>query len=395
MLPSAVKTRGPSDTASAVVVALDRQGWLRLDEAACLPLRSHFGQCRLCQSVCPAGVIEVSVERVSVREGCTRCGRCAAACPVAAIHLEGFELGTPAGGDQPVELECAKVPEAERAPGAIVVPCLGGISAGRLAQLNERAAGRPVRIVDRGWCARCNAGRGSERPAQRAVETVRLWLSEIGDEETRAPEIVERPLPLERMPADIPEPEKREAAAPMSRRQFFRSLAESPLGLRPTPMGSDGRCAFPAASRRPSPERERLLAALSAAAARAGSALPAELYPRVHNNGACADHRVCTAACPTGALKVTEADGASALAFSAAACIACGACTRACPEGALALEPYGGGPERVTVASHRRQPCANCGEEFSPRAGETLCATCKKSQRFISDAMSKLFGARP
>jgi len=369
---------------------------LRLDEGACLPLRSQFGGCSACAAVCPVGVLSVAVERVALADGCTNCGRCVAACPNEALQIDGFDAieKLPVGA-QPIELECAKVPADARSADAIVVPCLGGISPGRLAALNERAAGREVRLIDRGWCGQCKAGCGPAHPAQAAVHTVALWLHAV-DEPIAAPHIVLRALPLARMPADIPFPDRAPDPGPaMTRRQFFRTLAESPTGRPRTTMGTDGRAAFPASARRESPERRRLLDAIAAAAQRAGGGVPAEFFPIVTNNGACADHRVCTAACPTGALKVTEADGAAALTFSAAACIACGACTRACPEGALAVEPHGGGPERVTVASHTRQPCSNCGDEFSPRAGETLCATCKKSQRFIGDAMSQLFGARP
>jgi ferredoxin len=378
------------------LLALRDDARLRLDEGACLPLRSQFGGCRACATVCPVGVLSVAVERVTLAEGCTNCGRCVAACPNEALQMDGFEtIEKLSLGERPIELECAKVPADARGAEAIVVPCLGGISPGRLAALNERAAGREVRLIDRGWCGQCKSGCQSAHPAQGAVDAVALWLHAV-DESAAVPHIVSRPLPIDRMPADIPLAEPvRDPGPAMTRRQFFRTLAESPTGRPRTPMGANGRAAFPASTRRESPERRRLLDAIAAAAQRAGRGVPAEFFPKVANNGACADHRVCTAACPTGALKVTEADGASVLTFSAAACIACGACTRACPEGALAVEPHGGGPERVTVASHTRQPCANCGEHFSPRAGETLCATCKKSQRFISDAMSQLFGARP
>lgn len=367
---------------------------LRLDEGACLPLRSDFGGCRACATVCPASVLSVSVERVRLAEGCTSCGRCVAACPNDALQIDGFGAleALPATADV-IELECAKVPATLRA-GAIVVPCLGGISAGRLAELSERAAAREVRLIDRGWCGPCKAGGGAAHPAQAAVDTVALWLRAI-DEHASAPRIEKRPLPTTLMRTDIPVEEPRPDPGPgMTRRQFFRTLAESPTGRPRTPMGGNGRAAFPANTRRESPERRRLLDALAAAAARRGKDVPAEFYPRVANNGTCADHGVCTAACPTGALKIVADDGAAALTFSAAACIACGACTRACPEGALSLDPHGGGPSISTIATHVQRACESCGDAFAPRAGETLCLACSKSQRFIGDAMSQLFGAR-
>lgn len=378
------------------MLALREDARLRLDEGACLPLRSHFGGCRACAAVCPAGVLSVAVEQVKLAEGCTNCGRCVAACPNAALQIDGFEpladkLPT---GTEAIELECAKVPARARSAGAVVVPCLGGISAGRLAELNERAGGREVRLIDRGWCAQCEAGCGATHPARPAVDAVALWLHAI-DESAAAPRIVSRALPPALMPAEIPLAQAAPDQGPaMTRRQFFRTLAESPAGRPRTPMGANGRAAFPGSKRRESPERRRLLDALTAAAKRRGKDVPAEFFPRVTNNGACSDHRVCTAACPTGALKVVTDEGAAALTFAAAACIGCGACTRACPEGALTLDAHGGEPAATTIASHAQRICTACGDAFASRAGETVCLACSKSQRFIGDAMTQLFGAR-
>ncbi|MFN3564668.1 MAG: DUF362 domain-containing protein [Burkholderiaceae bacterium] len=377
------------------LLTLNDDAHLRLDEGACLPLRSHFGGCRACASVCPVGVLSVAVERVELAEGCTNCGRCVGACPNEALQIDGFEpLGKLPAGTEPIELECAKVPVEVRTADAIVVPCLGGISPGRLAELNERASGRDVQLIDRGWCGQCKAGCGAVHPARPAVDTVALWLHAI-DETAAVPRIVSRPLPPTLMPAEIPLAEaQRDPGPAMTRRQFFRTLAESPTGRPRTPMGANGRAAFPASKRRESPERRRLLDALAAAAKRRGGQVPAEFFPRVTNNGACADHRVCTAACPTGALKVVDDDGAATLTFAAAACIGCGACTRACPEGALALDAHGGSPAVTPIASHVQSVCTACGDAFASRAGETVCLACSKSQRFIGDAMTQLFGAR-
>jgi Fe-S-cluster-containing hydrogenase component 2 len=172
-------------------------------------------------------------------------------------------------------------------------------------------------------------------------------------------------------------------------------MVDDPIGRRrsATPMGGSGRAAFPASQRREAPDRRRLLHALECASDRARSSLPAELFPRVTSNGACLDHRVCTAACPTGALKVVAIEGGASLTFSAAACIGCSACVRSCPEGALTVDLHGGDQAPAVIAQHLQQTCSTCGDEFTPHQAETICQACSKTQRFMGDAMSKLFGS--
>jgi ferredoxin len=379
-------------------VVLNERARLRLTEGACLPLRSDFGQCRACESVCPVRVIRVSAEAVALDDGCLHCGRCVAACPTDALQLDGYAFSVPAAErTAPIEVECAKVPAAVRASDAVVIPCLGALSTGRLAQLHEAAGEHGVVLVDRGWCRGCSAGCGDGRhPAAAALEQVVLWLESINDPRP-APRWASRPLPQSQMPESIPLPPAPADQGPaLTRRQFFRSVVEDPVGRRRnvTPMGGSGRAAFPASQRREAPDRRRLLDALDRAATRAGTALPDELFPRVVNNGACVDHRVCTAACPTGALKVVAIDGAASLTFSAVACIGCGACQRSCPEGALMVDIHGGGERApAVIARHTQQTCSSCGEVFTPRAGEALCLACSKTQRFLGDAMAKLFGS--
>lgn len=369
---------------------------LRLDEGACLPLRSDFGGCRACASTCPARVLDVSVDRVALADGCLHCGRCMAACPTEALHLDGFDIGELPPAPEPIEVECAKVPVKERAARSIQVPCLGGLSAGRIAALHEAAGSEGIALVDRGWCGRCRAGGGDAHPAAAELERAALWLEAVHDPRP-APRMQSRPLPPERMPEQIPLPAEAVDQGPsVSRRQFFRTLAADPVGRtrKATPMGGDGKAAFPATGRRESPERRRLLDALDAAAARGGATVPAEFFPRLAVIGVCADHRVCTAACPTGALTVVATEGAASLTLAATACIGCSACARSCPEGALAVQAHGGERAPVVLAHHVQQECRSCGDVFTPRAGEPLCLACSKTQRFIGDAMAQLFGAR-
>lgn len=383
-------------------IDLRPDGLLRLREGACLPLRSAFGRCRACADVCPVQALKVEIERLSVSDACVGCGRCVAACPNEALEIDGLEpLGaaTQPATEMVVRLECSRVPHDENRPETVRVPCLGAVSAGWLVHLQVHAGDRPVQVIDRGWCATCPAGGQTQHPAQTAIDKAAFWMSNLdcGDRLPALPQLrTERLAPQRAQPLRLP-PRNELDPTPISRRQFFRTLASHPTGPKrhAAPMGADGQAAFPASARRPSPERARLLAALDRAARDAGAEVPAEFFPRLTQTGACVDHRVCVGACPTGALSVADAGDATRLRFNAETCIACGACVRACPEGALQLDAHGGGARQAQViAEHERRTCESCGETFAARERVTLCPTCIKTQRFIGDAMTRLFGAR-
>jgi ferredoxin len=174
-------------------------------------------------------------------------------------------------------------------------------------------------------------------------------------------------------------------------------------------MGGDGRAAYPADARQPSPERQRQHAALLSLADRQGRSVPAEFFPALHADASCCDQRLCAALCPTAALTVAD-DGATAhLRLDPLRCIACGTCVRGCPEGSLSLQPHGGLPTAQTLVTHQRVRCSDCGDIFTPAgpaqpgladAASTaappagICPTCTKSRRFMADARRQLFGAR-
>jgi ferredoxin len=361
---------------------------LRLDEGACLPLRSKAGQCSACADVCPAGVLRAEVAAIGLDEGCLNCGRCAAACPTEALSLEGYGIAATArAGTGPLRIECWKVMRSRSGTEAVRVPCLGGLSTGRVLELWRAAGEAGLELVDRGWCGACSAGGGDRHPAQGSLDAARLWLEALGVEPERLPRLVSRPLPAREMPESIPAPE---TERPVSRRQFLHALAAAPV-----PVGAPGAPAFPASARRESGERRRVLDALGAIAAERGTPLPEELFARVTNNGACADHRICTAICPTGALAVRALDGQTALEFDAETCIACGACERACPEHALSLQAHGGARERRIVAMHRARRCAACGEQYAAKdEDQGLCASCRKTRRFLRSGAALWRAAR-
>ena len=407
------------------------------DEAACLPLRSRFGQCRACSDACPVGALSVELDAVRLGEACTGCGRCTVVCPTEALTLpdvskivarwDELRSQTTRGEDQttrgeddckvtpatssaspstptPVErlprrIECALVPEHARAPGTTVLPCLAALKTSHLCSL--AAASEAVEIIDRGWCPGCSAtkwGQDAPHPASAVVEEARLLLESIGAKQL--PQLVSEPLPLGERPAERPQSKPEDAPANPARRWFFtRGVAESPaMPTAVTPMGGDGRAAYPAAKRRPSPDRTRLVASLTQLAAVSGSELPEELFPALAVDDSCCDHRMCVALCPTTALTVFDNGADAHLLFDSPRCIGCGACVRSCPAGALHLSRTGGERQAVRLITHRQQTCSSCGAVFTPSAemraaGRSfVCPTCTKSSDFIADARRQLFG---
>ena len=372
------------------------------DEGACLPLRSRHGQCRACAVACPVGALTVSVEAVELAESCIGCGRCTAACPTQALALpELAMLADPVPAvarSAMLRVECRKVPADRLATGTLVVPCLGALTAGHL--LARQAAGIVVQIVDRGWCAGCEAGcteAHPDHPAQAALDAAVLWLDAIG--ERRRPSIVREALPLDQRPSAMAP--AAEETPRVDRRSFFREALQRPTGRqRPAavPMGGSGRAAYPANQRRPSPERERQLAAAAVLAQAHETAMPAEMYPQLHVDGRCCDRRLCVALCPTAALSVADDGLAVHLQWSSERCIGCGTCVRGCPEVAIHLQAHGGRPGVQVLATHRRACCPSCGDAFTPAPGQeepdpsALCPTCTKSRRFMNDARRQLFG---
>lgn len=415
----------------------DDRGLLH-DEAACLPLRSRHGRCSACAAACPVGALAVTVDAVTLSDACTGCGRCTAACPTQALALPEVDAllsrwaaAPPVGAPRPhaatVRIECRMVPPERLLPGSAVLPCLGALTPGML--LAQTAAGAAVDVVDRGWCAGCPTGGaaaagpaddgthaaeravpgGAAHPAAASVAATVLWLQAIaaGSGAAAPPPVVLRrePLPATMRPAALPPAPA--PAEPLDRRRFFRAALAKPAGRdRPlaTPIGGDGRAAYPADARQPSPERTRQLAALQALADQQGSAVPTEFFPRLHAAPQCCDRRMCVALCPTAALTVADDAGCCVLRFDASRCIACGTCVRACPEAALSLWPHGGTAESQTLATHRRARCADCGDVFTPAtatdvaaaagdAAAVRCPACTKSRRFMADARRQLFGA--
>ncbi len=382
-----MKTAAPTATVTFQRLNPDAPVGLRAD--ACLPLRTHRAECNACVTVCPVGVLARSDDGFSLADGCLGCGRCATVCPMGALAVQGFAPNPDnAGATGTLAVDCRRVPAGLSPVGALRVPCLGGLSVGRLLALRLAAGERPLKLLDRGWCGNCPAGKGARHPARATLLETRAWLRQTGVPPALWPRLTRRRLP----PAARPEPVGAAPTPPVRRRDFFGELARELMagaGARPA-----ARIAANPDRQRRSPERERRRLALGGLAVRYGTTVPARFYPAVRIGNTCRAHGLCAALCPTGALRVyAEDDDARGVAFDAAACIACGLCRAICPERALRLQSEGGGTADKVVAltEHATRPCADCGQTFVAGDRETLCPTCRKSRAFAQTGFKALF----
>lgn len=323
---------------------------------------------------CPTGVLTVTHHGPRLATGCVECGQCAAACPNEALALPGFALRAKRQSGA-VAVDCWRVPRSESPVGAIRVPCLGGLTATDLLELSAEADGRPVALLDRGFCARCPAG-AARHPVEKSLATVQGWLQTLRIPPLHWPRLTQWPLPPERMVQESSEPL---LEARVSRRGLFVGLAEI---VEPAPPQDRG------AQDRPS----RRLAAL--ARLEVARPFPAALFPALSANDQCADHQVCVAACPTGALRRYREDSARGLAFDAERCTGCGLCMQLCPSRALTMAregPAATHPGPSILTRFRVRSCPDCDADYT--GDGPVCPACASDQAFAQEAFRTLFGA--
>lgn len=372
---------------------------------ACLALRApRYASCRACEDVCPPKALRIGDDALHLEENCLRCGRCAAACPMGALTLPGFAVSElDRHPSPPLSIDCWKVPASLSLDGGVRVPCLGGLSAGRILELVAGAGARVVELLDRGWCTHCSAGSADSHPAAASLRRACELMEAAGAGPDRLPGLRKVHLPAHLMPADIPPPESEKK---LSRRGFFNALtAKTTLAIdRVRPLAP----ALAARRRRgferepvPSRERERVLQSMTRIGRNAWLMPPPDLFTRIQIADTCDNHQLCANICPTGALSILDGPGRVETMFEPRLCIGCNECRAVCPTGALTVLPNGYNlpdatlPDRPSrLACFSEQSCIQCGQPFAERGEETLCPPCRKRARLARSAFQFLFQTR-
>ena len=378
---------------------------LGLMEDACLPLRApRYATCTACASVCPAKAIHIEEAALRLDDSCVRCGRCAAACPMGALGLPGFSVpDTTRESVGVLGVDCWKVPAKLSPDGSVRIPCLGGLSPGRILELVAAAGTASLELLDRGWCLKCSAGGGAGHPVNASLARAQSLLEAAGCGAGRLPRLRSQHLPAELMPVEIPGPD---SETKISRRSFFSALtAKATIAIdqvKPLTEGLEMR------RRRgferepvPSRERQRVLLGIQQIGQSAWVTPPPDLFHRIEVSAACDNSQLCASICPTGALAVFDEAERSELMFDTRLCIGCDECRSICPSGALSLLPNGYNADGQALPDHPirltsfgEKNCDECGQPFTDKAGEDRCPQCEKRRQLASSAFQSLFGTR-
>jgi Fe-S-cluster-containing hydrogenase component 2 len=348
---------------------------------ACLIVRRPGWECGACRDVCPTGALSGGEWTIALKdEGCIGCGLCAAACPTGALRVEGCAPRPSEATGARIVVECCRVAEADRAPDAVAVPCLGGLTTPDLLHLVEKTEASVV-LADHGWCASCPVS-GRNAPWQFSLDETRGLLGAI---DARLADVIT----VERIELPTGRAKPIASAFPAGRRWGRRELLRRLVSaLEPEdPVTESRRVVFGRGLVTPV-KRARVLAHIGALAADLGQDMPAKLMPAIEIADGCDIDGLCAAICPTGALCRDENEDTVSLRFDAALCIACGECQRACPSKTLRLRTVGDGamPEAPTTLVQRRTAtCASCGDSFVPAGDERTCAFCTRTTNLMRE----------
>jgi ferredoxin len=311
--------------------------------------------------------------------------------------MDGFSIDPAIEG--PIAVDCQRVPAADSPPGAIRVPCLGGLKTSQMLKLANHGG---AELLDRGWCRDCPSG-GPELPWAARIAEANVLLEEVATPPEQRLAARLEPLPVRHRLPGSTDPANQQ---PVSRRAFFTQIAGHAADAL---TGSAAEQDIDTADSRRLDGRERMrpservatLAELARMSRRTGHPLPARLFPSVRIGTGCQNHAVCARACPTAALHIVASGDETGVVFDTSLCIACGECARICPEAALEFNASGNGLvplQPLQLTRHRDRVCFDCGFRFAEPMGararsasEPLCPGCRKSRQLTRSLFSNLF----
>lgn len=313
-------------------------------------------RCGSCVQTCPGSALAVEDGRVVLdKQRCDGCGLCVTACPTEAVSLPGSSLAeygaqleTLLDGDEPALLfHCRKAVGLDGAAGGwlpVEVPCVGMVTPGWMLQ----AVARGASAVGLTRCGpECACPRGPVVAGRLAYthDLLRLLGDEAAADRVRPVAVTEAGLEPPPRLRSFGRPEAADGVPSLAEPA---ATAEALLRLR----------------ERDPRRRVRL---------RAHRASPFGLV-RVRAS-ACTVCGACSAACPTGALRLEDGTEEVGLSYDATACVGCERCVSSCPEQAAGAITVDRSTDLLALARGRAPlkveslaRCRNCGGPIAPRA---------------------------
>lgn len=366
----------------------------------CVSLRFSHVECHACADICPVDAIEVAGGVLAVSSDCHGCARCVPVCPTGAITIDDPTTvgpASPLAPSRPLRVECHRAPPEDAGQPRVTARCLGALGVNGLLRLRLDAGDAPIQVVDRGWCAKCPAGGPGAHPAAAAVSDVQLLFEQLDLPRELAPALIRAPIdvaPLQFAIADDP-------SRGYTRRHILRRIvSRSNRAERRPAVSPIVKRAGRARERLSARERDIRRSLIEHIAERWRSAVHDVGLPTANLGTGCADHRICVAVCPTGALHIANDGSLEALAFDAVRCIECGACATHCPEKAINVTPGatapGGEPLQWLKALVTRE-CTECGDSYPDLGhGVEVCPSCRRSSGlFATLAVPRRAPGRP
>ena len=360
---------------------------LSVTEGYCINLRGRLDACDLCQRICHADAITLTLNEVTIDPvACAGCGACVPACPAGAITHDGFDPEALIAGA--IENGVARIGCRQAGGEGVQVPCHRMLDARVMAALFAEGAER-IELAGTEACHGCPGG--DARPALKtALRDLRKWFGEAAPAVGTAGERNEA--------RDDAAADTRRA---VGRRRLLRGAFDALGNAPPEPPAMPSFDDFAAAedtgegfAARPVPYQQVL--------ARRRTVLPFREDGPVGATGRligedCSGCMVCSELCPTGALGGEVEPGHRLVSFDPALCTNCTLCLKVCPMDAVSARALRGvaavAEGRTILFARAERRCGGCGGSFTPvPGGGALCLDCENDNEMDDEWLEMLSG---